>query len=51
MEPVVLVWMTKDESRKPVYAKEVRKELEAQGWVVEGEEAPARRGRKAKVEE
>lgn len=51
MEIVVLYTMTKDESVKYVYAEEVRQELEAMGWVVEGGEAPARRGRKPKVEE
>jgi hypothetical protein len=52
MEQTVLFWMVKDGARKPVYNEAVRAELETMGWVVEGEEpAPARRGRKAKVEE
>ena len=54
MEPTVLFWMVKDEARKPVYNEAVRDQLKANGWEVEGfedEPAPARRGRKAKVEE
>lgn len=52
MELEVLCWMTKDGARKPVAREGVQELLEADGWVVEGEETydkpVAKRGRKPK---
>lgn len=43
--------MIKDGAVKLVTSEEIKDVLLAAGWVVEGEEAPARRGRPRKDEE
>lgn len=45
------ITMTKDGATKFVTDEAVKSDLLADGWTVEGEEAPARRGRPAKTED